>query len=591
MSVLKSLKGTFQNVQQDIVDGFRALTSLESSPRHEKVKRLQADGRSLDCGADLLYRYQKEWSELHNYTADTAKKAEGVDSTVTDMFTRYSTCWESACQLEEAMAALPAFTSTLTDMARLMESSCHNVLMTRPVCSVWAESSCRNVLTTRPVCSVWAESSCHNVLMTRPVCSVWAESSCRNVLTTRPVCSVWAESSCHNVLMTRPVCSVWAESSCHNVLMTRPVCSVWAESSCHNVLMTRPVCSVWAELSCHNVLMTRPVCSVWAESSCHNVLMTRPVCSVWAESSYHNVLMTRPVCSVWAESSCHNVLMTRPVCSVWAESSCHNVLMTRPVCSVWAESSCHNVLMTRPVCSVWAESLQQGFQQLEVDLERLENMCEEEALHREKASHLQQLTTYTKAKNAEAFSVKAKLWNSLKERSKEAETKKSHAMKERQEAFLAAFDSDMDYYRKHGHTDKLPSVTEFPKVSSLSEISIDEDKRALDEFLSSTEGEQHGDGESESVCSLASEANFSPLAFMMPQTVKVSIMFMMPQTVKVPIVFMMPQTVKVPIVFMMPQTVKVPIVFMMPRPPQCTVVMNHHTLALLTAHSPEHLPA
>lgn len=253
MSVLKSLKGTFHNVQQDIVDGFRALTSLESSPRHEKVKRLQAHGITLDCGADILYRYQKEWSELHNYTADTAKKAEDVDNAITDMFTRHSARWESACQLEEQITALPAFTSTVSDMIELMDS------------------------------------------------------------------------------------------------------------------------------------------------------------------------------------------------------------------------------------------LQADFQKLEEEMDRLQNLCEEETMEKEKISHVKQLAAYKKAKNAEAFSVKAKLWNLLKEKSKEAETKKSHDMKERQEAFLDAFASDMEYYRKHGRTDKLPSVSEFPKVSSLSEISIEEDKKALDDFLSSTE--------------------------------------------------------------------------------------------------------
>ncbi|XP_076449844.1 dysbindin-A-like [Babylonia areolata] len=259
MSVFRSLKGTFQNVQQDIVDGFRALTSLDSSPRHEKVKQLRVDGKSLDCGADLLYRYQREWSELHNYTADTAKKAEEVDGAVTDLFSRYTTRWEATSQLEEEVSTLPAFVSSVDDMIQLIDS------------------------------------------------------------------------------------------------------------------------------------------------------------------------------------------------------------------------------------------LQTDFQRLEAELEKLENLCEEEEMERRKMSHMKQLSAYKKAKNAEAFSVKAKLWNLLKERSKEVEIRKSHAMKERQEAFLDAFTSDMEYYRKHGHTDKLPSVTDFPKVSSLSEISIDDDKKALDEFLSSPDGE-HGGG-------------------------------------------------------------------------------------------------
>ena len=38
----------------------------------------------------------------------------------------------------------------------------------------------------------------------------------------------------------------------------------------------------------------------------------------------------------------------------------------------------------------------------------------------------------------------------------------------------------------------LPSGTEFPKVSSLSEITIEEDKKALDEFLSAGDGAHEG---------------------------------------------------------------------------------------------------
>ena len=48
-----------------------------------------------------------------------------------------------------------------------------------------------------------------------------------------------------------------------------------------------------------------------------------------------------------------------------------------------------------------------------------------------------------------------KLWNLLKDRAKELETRKSHSMKERQEALMDAFASDMDYYRTHGKPDSM----------------------------------------------------------------------------------------------------------------------------------------
>ncbi|KAK7505774.1 hypothetical protein BaRGS_00003045 [Batillaria attramentaria] len=258
MSVFKTLKGTFQNVQQDIVDGLKALTSLDSAPRHERYKQLKAEGISLDAGADLLLRYQKEWSDIQSYTTESAKKAEEIDSVVGGLFARCEKQWTVASQLEEEAATLPNILSTINNIKQLMGS------------------------------------------------------------------------------------------------------------------------------------------------------------------------------------------------------------------------------------------LQQDFQAVEEELDRLENICEEQALVKAKASHMAQLADYRKNKEAEAHGVKAKLWAMLRERAREMDAKKSHALIERQEAFQDAFSSDMDYYRTHGRPDRLPSGAEFPKVSSLSDITIEEDSKALDEFLSSGDGDSAG---------------------------------------------------------------------------------------------------
>lgn len=258
--MLKSLKGTFQNVQQDIVDGLRALTSLDSAPRHERYKQLRAEGISLDAGADLLYRYQKEWADIQSFTTESAKRAEEVDTVVSGVFTRCERQWTMASQLEEEAATLPKILTTLQDIKQLIGS------------------------------------------------------------------------------------------------------------------------------------------------------------------------------------------------------------------------------------------LQEDFRAVEEELDQLENLSEEQALEKEKASHMAQLVLYRKVKEEEAHKVKEKLWKILKDGAREVDARKSHALMERQEAFQDAFSSDMDYYRTHGHTDRLPSGAEFPKVSSLSDITIEEDNKALDEFLSSGEVE-HNDSE------------------------------------------------------------------------------------------------
>ena len=58
----------------------------------------------------------------------------------------------------------------------------------------------------------------------------------------------------------------------------------------------------------------------------------------------------------------------------------------------------------------------------------------------------------------DSFCLAGKLWNLLKDRAKELETRKSHSIKERQEALMDAFASDMDYYRTHGKPDSMYQI-------------------------------------------------------------------------------------------------------------------------------------
>ena len=52
--------------------------------------------------------------------------------------------------------------------------------------------------------------------------------------------------------------------------------------------------------------------------------------------------------------------------------------------------------------------MQKDFQAVEEELDKLQNMCEEEALEHEKESQMSQLAAYKKKKEADAFSVKGK---------------------------------------------------------------------------------------------------------------------------------------------------------------------------------------
>ena len=63
---------------------------------------------------------------------------------------------------------------------------------------------------------------------------------------------------------------------------------------------------------------------------------------------------------------------------------------------------------------VLTDSLQEDFQAVEVELDKLQNICEEEALEREKQSHMSQLAAYKKQKEVESFSVKGDFFVCLK---------------------------------------------------------------------------------------------------------------------------------------------------------------------------------
>ncbi|XP_076470051.1 uncharacterized protein LOC143300335 [Babylonia areolata] len=117
MSLLKSLKGTFQNVQQDIMDGFRALGAQDAATGHSKLLQVDAE-----AGADLLYRYQKDWSGLQCHTTESAQKAEEVDRRVRELFTEWDRRRLSASRLEQEAAMLPTIAYTLTDMLAIIES-------------------------------------------------------------------------------------------------------------------------------------------------------------------------------------------------------------------------------------------------------------------------------------------------------------------------------------------------------------------------------------------------------------------------------------------------------------------------------------
>ncbi|XP_059147730.1 dysbindin-A-like [Physella acuta] len=122
MSVFKKLKGTFQSAQQDIVDGLRSLTVLDSQPRHEQLRNIKTREINLDAGADLLYSYQATWSAMQTDTKESAKKAEEVSNLLNPLFLQWDKCGESISQLEQEVKAIPNILETLSQLQTLLET-------------------------------------------------------------------------------------------------------------------------------------------------------------------------------------------------------------------------------------------------------------------------------------------------------------------------------------------------------------------------------------------------------------------------------------------------------------------------------------
>ncbi|XP_071092458.1 dysbindin-like [Haliotis cracherodii] len=121
-------------------------------------------------------------------------------------------------------------------------------------------------------------------------------------------------------------------------------------------------------------------------------------------------------------------------------------------------------------------------------LERLENVIDELEQQKNMKAHLAQLATYKKKKMEEVQKVKVQMAKSHARAMQECDRRRQADLKERQEAFGEAFTEDMDFYKTHGHTEQLKvSDIPMPKVSSLSDITIDDDQMIINSFLASTE--------------------------------------------------------------------------------------------------------
>ncbi|RUS73838.1 hypothetical protein EGW08_018406 [Elysia chlorotica] len=121
MSVFQKLRGTFQIAQQDIVEGLRALTTLDSQPRIDFLRSVQSRDIDLDVGGDLLYNYQKLWNLIQTDTKESALKALDVAKLLAPMSKKWNKQADSIQHLEEEVKAIPTLLTTLSQLQELLD--------------------------------------------------------------------------------------------------------------------------------------------------------------------------------------------------------------------------------------------------------------------------------------------------------------------------------------------------------------------------------------------------------------------------------------------------------------------------------------
>lgn len=134
------------------------------------------------------------------------------------------------------------------------------------------------------------------------------------------------------------------------------------------------------------------------------------------------------------------------------------------------------------------KTLEKQITEAENLLTDLQDKKEKEALDRLELDQKYQLALYKEKRARQTEELKVKLALEHAEKVKVYEKQQQAILKERQKVFQAAFEEELDFYKKHGKIEKKLSE-ETPGTPKLEEIEVEPDeetKAALDKFLSDT---------------------------------------------------------------------------------------------------------
>ncbi|CAD5117775.1 DgyrCDS6519 [Dimorphilus gyrociliatus] len=133
-----------------------------------------------------------------------------------------------------------------------------------------------------------------------------------------------------------------------------------------------------------------------------------------------------------------------------------------------------------------AKSLCITLRSVEASLNKLENICEEEELMKNKQLHRQRLDSYKRKKYQQLERSKSMLATRHAKIVKEHEKRQMKVLKERQEEYGLAFEEQIRQYQQYGNAYET-SLSGHQLTVDVGDICPEDDTEALNEFLASTE--------------------------------------------------------------------------------------------------------
>ncbi|KAL4235079.1 Dysbindin [Mactra antiquata] len=120
MSLLKTIKGTFKNVQDDLSESFKALTVSPESKKVLDVHPSPVTTVSYDAGAEILHRNEIVWKDLYQFSEVTSQKAQDVDVQIGKLFVYVDKESESILKVHSEVSGLPKIIIQLQDITNIL---------------------------------------------------------------------------------------------------------------------------------------------------------------------------------------------------------------------------------------------------------------------------------------------------------------------------------------------------------------------------------------------------------------------------------------------------------------------------------------